>query len=88
MFSGSPYSVKSNMEQGEGRPDIIVGNREENKLAIFEIKRAHAISDVPQKLDEALIQIKERHYSDTEDYDDVICYALVFYRKKVFAGKA
>ena len=79
--------MKSNREQGEGRPDITIGNRPENKLAIFEIKRAHAISDVPQKLDEAVKQIRERHYSDTEDYDDVICYAIVFYRKKAFARK-
>ena len=87
LLSGSPYPVKSNREQGEGRPDITIGNRPENKLAIFEIKRAHAISDVPQKLDEAVKQIRERHYSDTEDYDDVICYAIVFYRKKAFARK-
>lgn len=85
LLSARGYSVRSNVESGLGRPDIILSDNENSRSAIFEIKQAKKEEDISRKQNEAAKQIKALEYGNIlEDYNKVILYTAVFYRKKVF----
>ena len=48
LFSSSEYTVKSNMESGNGRPDLIVMDMKRMRLAVFEFKIAKDISELKE----------------------------------------
>jgi len=92
IFSSmSGYSLKSNRETGFGRPDIIlIPKRYRQKAIIIEIKCAKKISDINRKMQEAVDQIKEQKYKEglyEEGYENLVCYAFVFYKKECIIQK-
>lgn len=86
IFTGAGYRVESNREHGEGRSDIVVKDRKNMRVAIFEIKYAKKKQDLEKACDEAIIQMKKRQYNvDYEDdYDEILCYGIAFYKKRCF----
>jgi len=65
FLNGPDYEVRSNTEQGHGRPDIVVLPRRGGAGVILELKRAVSESDIESKLAEATAQIRERRYDAT-----------------------
>ena len=70
--------VDSNKEHGEGRSDVVVYDIINARVAVFEAK-----------YDIALEQIDERMYAKEyeDDYDDIMCYGISFFKKRCLVKK-
>ena len=84
IFTGAGYSVDSNRERGEGRSDVVVRNSSKGRVALFEAKYAKTLDGLEASCDAALQQIEERQYAKdfADDYDDILCYGIAFYKKR------
>ncbi|MBR1634512.1 MAG: AAA family ATPase [Lachnospiraceae bacterium] len=81
------YTVKSNREEGDGRPDIILypGRRREPAI-IFEIKVRKAYNKMDDGIAEAFSQMQEKRYAAgilAEGYNGVVAFAGCFCKKSV-----
>ena len=78
------YSVESNREHGEGRSDIVVYDEENSRVVIFEAKVAKSPEELPAACDAALRQIEVRQYAEDfrDEYDEILCYGIAFYKKR------
>lgn len=79
------YSVKSNRESGDGRPDILLMERRRHETAIIiEVKSAKVFSETDLLCENALIQIEKNRYETellNEGYTNIIKCAVVFCKK-------
>lgn len=84
IFAGVGYPVESNKEHGEGRSDVIVYNPREAKVAVFEAKYAKKLGDMEKACEAAISQIDEKMYAAEfeDDYDEILCYGISFFRKR------
>ena len=84
IFTGAGYRVESNKEHGEGRSDIIVKDIRNFRIAIFEVKYSEKKTDMERDCDRALKQIWDKQYIEEykEDYDEILCYGIAFYKKR------
>ena len=84
IFAGAGYSVESNKEHGEGRSDIVVSDIVNGRVAVFEVKKSDALADLTSDCESALAQIDDRMYAKEfeDDYDEVLCYGISFYKKR------
>lgn len=84
IFTGAGYVVESNREHGEGRSDVIVKDIRNGRIAIFEAKYAKTLNNLPDACDLAIYQINTRIYADDfqDDYDDILCYGIAFFKKR------
>ena len=84
ILAGTGCAVKSNREHGEGRSDVVVYNMERRQVAIFEAKYAKTLDGLEASCEAALQQIKDRQYAKdfADDYDDILCYGIAFYKKR------
>ena len=78
------YSVESNREHGEGRSDIVVYDEENSRVVIFEAKVAKSPDELPAACEAALQQIEARQYAEDfrDEYDEILCYGIAFYKKR------
>jgi len=81
--------VESNKEHGKGRSDIVVYDTINARVVAFEAKKAASLDRMNESCQEAVQQIEERQYSREleEDYDEVLCYGIAFYRKRCRVGR-
>ena len=84
IFTGAGYSVDSNRERGEGRSDVVVRNSSKGRVALFEAKYAKTLDGLEASCEAALRQIEDRQYAKdfADDYDDILCYGIAFYKKR------
>lgn len=84
IFTGAGYSVDSNRERGEGRSDVVVRNSSKGRVALFEAKYAKTLDALEASCEAALQQIEDRQYAKdfADDYDDILCYGIAFYKKR------
>lgn len=89
IFTGAGYMVESNKEHGEGRSDIVVHDSINARVAIFEAKYTRALEKLDSTCDTALQQINDRLYAKEyeEDYDEILCYGISFFRKRCLVKK-
>lgn len=89
IFTGAGYVVESNKEHGEGRSDVVVHDSENGRLAIFETKYSKRMENMDRDCDKALQQIRKRMYAEEyeEDYDQIFCYGISFFRKRCLVRK-
>ena len=89
IFTGAGYMVKSNREHGEGRSDIVVYDSSKGRVAIFEVKYAKELKKLSQSCKEAINQIQDKKYAKEfeEDYYEVLCYGIAFYKKRCMVRK-
>ena len=86
------YSVKSNRESGNGRPDIVMQTVQirKGRVILLELKIASSIAEMEAACDRGLAQIEEQHYAEpfiTEGYPEVKKYALSFCKKECMVKK-
>ena len=89
IFAGAGYSVDSNRERGEGRSDVVVRNSSRGRVALFEAKYAKTLDGLEASCEAALQQIEDRQYAKdfADDYDDILCYGIAFYKKRCLVKK-
>ena len=89
IFAGAGYSVDSNRERGEGRSDVVVRNSSKGRVALFEAKYAKTLDGLDASCETALQQIEDRQYAKdfADDYDDILCYGIAFYKKRCLVKK-
>lgn len=84
MFSFAGYRVKSNTEEGEGRPDMVLKDQKTGRAMVIEIKRTAVPGEMEAGCQKALKQIRNRKYAkelETE-YEEILCYGICFYKKR------
>lgn len=89
IFAGAGYMVDSNKEHGEGRSDVVVYDTVNARVAVFEAKYTKALDKLESECDIALEQIDERIYAKEyeDDYDDIMCYGISFFKKRCLVKK-
>ena len=82
--------VDSNKEHGEGRSDVIVYDPLHGRLAVFEAKYVKNLEKLESECDAALWQINTRMYAKEfeEDYDEILCYGISFFKKRCMVKKS
>ncbi len=85
------YFVKSNVECGLGRPDLLITYATpEGKAIIFEFKITKEYSKLEEKAVEALQQIEEKKYVEgmqARGYTDILVYGVAFFGKTCMVKK-
>lgn len=89
IFAGAGYMVESNKEHGEGCSDIVITDVRESRAAVLEVKYARTLDKLESSCREALRQIDERMYAEEfrDNYDQVLCFGVAFYKKKCLVMK-
>lgn len=89
IFAGAGYMVDSNKEHGEGRSDVVVYDSLNGRVAVFEAKYAKSLNDLDTACEKAVQQIDDLMYAKSfeDDYDEVICYGISFYKKRCVVKK-
>ena len=89
IFTGAGYMVESNREHGEGRSDIIVYDSSEGRVAVFEVKYSKKLEDMSKDCEKALQQIDTKLYAKEyeDDYDEVLCFGISFFKKRCIVKK-
>lgn len=89
IFTGAGYMVQSNKEHGEGRSDIVVMDARNGRVAVFEAKYAKILQKLEPECEKGLQQIDRQMYDrEFEDnYDEVLCYGISFYKKRCMVKK-
>lgn len=89
IFAGAGYMVDSNKEHGEGRSDVVVYDTINARVAVFEAKYTIALDKLESECDIALEQIDERMYAKEyeDDYDNILCYGISFFKKRCLVKK-
>ena len=89
IFTGAGYMVDSNKEHGEGRSDVVVYDPVNARVAIFEAKYTKTLENLEIECDMALQQIDDRMYAAEyeDDYDQILCYGISFFRKRCMVKK-
>lgn len=84
IFTGAGYVVESNREHGEGRSDVVVKDIRNGRIAVFEAKYAKTLNKLQDACDLAIDQINKRSYAEDfqDDYDDILCYGIAFFKKR------
>ena len=89
IFTGAGYMVDSNKEHGEGRSDVVVYDAVNARVAIFEAKYTKVLDNLENECDTALQQIDDRMYAKEfeDDYDEILCYGISFFKKRCMVKK-
>ena len=84
IFTGAGYMVDSNKEHVEGRSDVVVYDPVNGRVAIFEAKYTKNQAKLESTCNTALQQIDERLYAKEyeDDYDQILCYGISFFKKR------
>lgn len=89
IFTGAGYMVDSNKEHREGRSDVVVYDSINGRVAIFEAKYTKVLDNLENACDMALQQIDDRLYAKEyeDDYDQILCYGISFFKKRCMVKK-
>ena len=86
LLYGVPgYEPRSNREEGDGRPDIVLEpRRPKNPAILFELKTRKKFTQMQDGLEEAFDQIRDKRYEDgvlDDGFFRVISYGVCFCKK-------
>lgn len=84
IFAGAGYVVKSNRESGERRSDVVIHDPANGRVVIFEVKISQAAKDMEMDCKRALKQIQDHCYPGEfeDEYDQILCYGITFFKKR------
>ena len=86
------YSVKSNRESGNGRPDIVITELKfRGRAMILELKISDTIQGMEKKCEEGLAQIEKGNYAQPlldDGHQPILKYAICFFKKGSMVRKA
>lgn len=86
---GIGYPTESDKEHGEGRPDIVVKDKDNRRVIIIEAKHSITKVDMDEDCQNAVSQIDMRKYARDflDGYQTIICYGAAFYKKQCLVKK-
>ena len=89
ILSFSAYDVRSNVESGNGRPDILVLDIPNERAVIIEIKHCDDMAELENSANNALAQIEDRKYAlgIPPIITQVIKYGIAFCKKECLVLK-
>ena len=91
LYSVPYYGPKSNREEGDGRPDIVLyPDRRKDPAILFEIKVRKNFNEMEDGLREAYDQIRDKRYEEgilDDGYAGVKSYGICFCKKSCIMGK-
>ena len=89
IFIGAGYMVDSNKERGEGRSDVAVIDSQGGRAAVLEVKCSKTSEKMEDDCGTALQQIDERMYAREleDDYGQVLCFGISFFKKRCLVKK-
>ena len=89
IFAGAGYTVDSNKEHGEGRSDVVIYDEVNSRVASFEAKYSKSAELLLSECDRAIDQINDRMYAEeySDDYDEILCYGIAFFKKRCVVKK-
>ena len=92
LLYGVPgYTVQSNREEGDGRPDIVLyPDRPRDPAILFEIKVRKKFNEMEDGLNEAYDQIRTKKYEEgvlDDGYMGVKSYGICFCKKSCIVGR-
>lgn len=89
IFTGAGYMVDSNKEHGGGRSDVVLYDSINSRVAVFEAKYTKALENLSSACDSALQQMNEKMYAKEyeDDYDQIFCYGISFFKKRCLVKK-
>ena len=92
LLYGVPgYTVQSNREEGDGRPDMVLyPDRPRDPAIIFEIKVRKKFNEMEDGLKEAYEQIRTKKYEEgvlDDGYIGVKSYGICFCKKSCIVGR-
>ena len=72
-----------------GRSDVVVYDSLNGRVAVFEAKYAKSLNDLDTACEKAVQQMDDLMYAKSfeDDYDEVICYGISFYKKRCVVKK-
>ena len=84
IFAGAGFVTESNREHGEGRSDVVLYDTSNGRAAVFAVKYSTALEKLQGDCEKALKQMNEKQYAKDleDDYDQVLCYGISFYKKR------
>ncbi|MBQ7606722.1 MAG: PD-(D/E)XK nuclease domain-containing protein [Desulfovibrionaceae bacterium] len=91
LFVGPGYIIQSNKECGDGRPDIIIADERNSRVAILEIKSTNNPTTFLSLSSKALEQINKNNYNEPFIRDGnvkIYNWGLAFYKKMCRASFA
>ncbi len=90
LLGMADYEPKSNREEGNGRPDIVLYPENAKEPAyIFEIKARKKFNEMNDGLEEALSQIRDQKYEEgilDDGYAGVVSFGICFCKKSCVVG--
>ncbi|MBQ9008893.1 MAG: AAA family ATPase [Clostridia bacterium] len=92
MFHEVPdYVAKSNREEGNGRPDIVLyPKRHQDSAIIFELKVRKKFNEMQGGIEEAFRQIRDQRYEEgvlNDGYTGSLAYGICFCKKNCMVKK-
>ena len=84
LTGNADWGVRSNVESGDGFADIIVKTDDPEAGIVIEIKYSKDYAGLEQACQDALTQIKDKHYDQilrNENRNSILIYGLAFCRK-------
>ena len=85
LAGNANWLVKSNVEAGDGRADIIVETEDPDAGIIVELKYSPTFQGMENICEKAIAQIKELRYEEylkNDDRNDILYYGIAFCKKK------
>ncbi len=79
------WSVKSNMESGDGFADIIIKPEDPDAGIIIELKYARTFQELDKACEKAIAQIRDRRYEEAlreDGRNDILIYGIAFCKKR------
>lgn len=79
------WSVKSNMESGDGFADIIIKPEDPDAGIIIELKYARTFTELDKACEKAVTQIRDRRYDEVlreDGRNDILIYGIAFCKKR------
>ena len=87
LFASSRFELTSNIESGQGRPDILIDDEKKKRSIVIEIKYTNRKTQLSTEADKALNQIAENQYDAPllAKKRSVIRWGLAFSQKQCLA---
>ena len=83
-FTDNRLIMNDAMDELLSKLDVAIDDMEQGRVAVFEVKYAKTLNDMSSQCAKALKQIQDKMYAkDYEDeYEEIDCYGISFYKKR------